>query len=464
MPRRVRPMASILLAALLVACGGRGGPPAGERPTRPVAALRGTPTGESVTRSIGPPGGTVTSADGRLSLIVPAGALAADTPISIQPITNTAASGVGGAWRLGPGGRTFARPVQLVFRYTGADLAGRSAANLGVAFQDPQGVWQAVRGVTLDTSAGTLTVATDHFSDWALFESLRLDPASGRVKVGQSIALRGLVCVQQPDTGSLLTSLLPECRPIRDDDDIVLGTVAVNGVAGGNGAVGTVRRQRAVLTYTAPARKPRANPVAVSVEVEPLLAPLIGKPPKVLLVSHIRVEDDLVQVHVTGTFRAVGARMPIQVNVLADVRDRFEADLWLSLKPGGSGSYVTGIRNTSSTETNVRIAPFMAGGICGFNVHGDYEHRTLDSGSFLGATDAGHYTFQLTGTVTSPSATVSYRTDTGCAPQTYPGRTRRAATPVIPVDLSRLQQPGDAYTFRDTFTDLTVWEYHFERR
>ena len=156
--------------------------------------------------------------------------------------------------------------------------------------------------------------------------------------------------------------------------------------------------------------------------------------------------------------------MPIQVNVLADVRDRFEADLWLSLKPGGSGSYVTGIRNTSSTETNVRIAPFMAGGICGFNVHGDYEHRTLDSGSFLGATDAGHYTFQLTGTVTSPSATVSYRTDTGCAPQTYPGRTRRAATPVIPVDLSRLQQPGDAYTFRDTFTDLTVWEYHFERR
>lgn len=312
--RKIACLTAALLLGLLGACSG------GSRPAEPEPepAPKGTPTGDPVTATIGPEGGSLTSADGRLTLNVPAGALAEDTQISIQPITSTAPHGVGGAWRLGPDGQTFAQPVQLVFRYSEAE-AGGSVGGLAVAFQDARGFWQAVGTATLDASARTLTVSTEHFSDWTLFEWLRLDPHSSTVKINQSIALTVLACVGKMDKETLLTSLLPECRPV-DRDDIILSNAAVNGVAGGNAAVGTVRLERPVLTYTAPGQRPQPNPVAVSLEVESFSRLLVGGVPKVLLVASVRVVA-------ADTWAGTISREITQSNAGGDTTIRIHADV-----------------------------------------------------------------------------------------------------------------------------------------
>ena len=57
---------------------------------------------------------------------VPAGALASDTDITIQPITNTAWGGIGNGYRLTPDGLTFTQPVDLVFDVAPETLAGNN--------------------------------------------------------------------------------------------------------------------------------------------------------------------------------------------------------------------------------------------------------------------------------------------------------------------------------------------------
>lgn len=65
--------------------------------------------------------------DSKLTLTVPAGALATDTPISIQRITTTAHGGMGGGFRLEPIGQTYSQPVTLTFTYTDNDRAIKMA-------------------------------------------------------------------------------------------------------------------------------------------------------------------------------------------------------------------------------------------------------------------------------------------------------------------------------------------------
>src|SRR5689334_6890130 len=79
----------------------------------PETTDKGIPNGPSVSQVIGTTGGSVTSADGLLTVSIPAGALASTKTITIQPITNNVSLGVGGGYRLGPEGTTFAQPVTL---------------------------------------------------------------------------------------------------------------------------------------------------------------------------------------------------------------------------------------------------------------------------------------------------------------------------------------------------------------
>jgi hypothetical protein len=174
--------------------------------------------------------------------------------------------------------------------------------------------------------------------------------------------------------------------------------------------------------------------------------------------SRITVEGALAQVHVTGSFNWAGLLIQ-PAGIIADVQDRFETDLWLSSEPGGSGSYVSNLQNTASTEANVRLEPGLEQGVCSFQLGGDYEHLTLDSWQFLGATLKDYY-FELRGSGVVPPVTWYVRTAEGCVPSTYPGYSGEGGISFA-VDLSRLQKPGDTYTFTDS---LTGWEFRFERR
>lgn len=226
-----------------------------------AATAQGTPTGQAVTQSIGPAGGSITSGDGRLTVTVPAGAIASATTLSIQPITNLTPGGMGSAYRLGPEGTTFLTPVSIAFQYGTADLAGTNADDMMIAFQDAQGYWEAQVSATLDTTHQTLTAQSSHFSDWSLLTGGQLTPAEATVETGKTVVLTFV-----------------ECQPVQDGDQVTrlaactsqtADAWSVNSILNGNSAVGYVGSsggESATATYTAPAAVPSANPVAVSTE------------------------------------------------------------------------------------------------------------------------------------------------------------------------------------------------------
>lgn len=72
---------------------------------------------------------------------------------------------MGSAYRLEPSGTQFDGPVAITFR---TDALQASSESLGVSYQDSAGYWVPVLSVLRNTSAHLITVAADHFSDWAL--------------------------------------------------------------------------------------------------------------------------------------------------------------------------------------------------------------------------------------------------------------------------------------------------------
>src|SRR5690242_13074401 len=93
----------------------------------------GTPVGSPSTATIDGSGGSLTSPDGRLEVIIPAGALSAETSISIQPVTNEAPLGAGLSYSLTPHGQQFTKPATIRFHYTEEDVLGSDDLSLAVA-------------------------------------------------------------------------------------------------------------------------------------------------------------------------------------------------------------------------------------------------------------------------------------------------------------------------------------------
>lgn len=262
--RELRLLAMVGLLAC-VACGGEDPAGPGDDGDDPVpkATAPGTPDGAPTTALIGAAGGTLASSDGRFSIEVPPGALAADTEIAVQPITNTAWGGIGKGYRLTPDGLTFTRPIDVSFDVAPEDLSGSSAEFLGVAFQTGDGLWHSLNNSSYSEAEGALTAQTTHFTDFSQFAGLQLRPGSASVGTSGTVDLNVRYC--HGETGDELVSLVFSC----DEDLVPLGTFSgwsVNGIPGGNSSVGRVAELGGGRArYTAPAGVPQANPVAVSV-------------------------------------------------------------------------------------------------------------------------------------------------------------------------------------------------------
>ncbi|GEM_PF-4793442 len=241
--------------------------------TRPTPAVTdvGTPSGSITEATIGAAGGTLRSSNGRLQLTVPPGALAADTRISIRPMTNHAHGGKGKAYRLLPDGQTFQKPVKLTFSYTDKDLNGTTAAALGGAFQTPEGYWHWVDKPVVNTAAKTVTISTTHFTDFSFVEGWSLRPEEAKVLVNNRIDLAVKYCYpyrgpdpNKPDP----VGLGMDCDGAYSDLAPLVPVTewAVNGVPGGDSELGTVEAAADngfTATYTAPATKP--SPATVDV-------------------------------------------------------------------------------------------------------------------------------------------------------------------------------------------------------
>jgi len=280
-----------MAALTLAAC-----PPQAVLNTEPAVTSKGEASGTAMTATIGASGGTLRSGDGKLELIIPAGALASDTMFTATPLT-TKAPGALFAYRLGPEGTTFSSPVSIRFTASSADLAGSEPAALRIAYQDEQGRWRAFDDGVVDGNA--ITVKSKHLSDWSALLGWQLRPGTASVALGATQTLTVRYCntkTYDEGTEGELVSLVADCQEEGEELAPLLGAWSVNGTAGGNASVGTVAPGSPSATYTAPSSQPPSNPVAVSVEFNP------PAKKKTLLVSNLTVGSSLPRSY-SGTFQ-----------------------------------------------------------------------------------------------------------------------------------------------------------------
>jgi hypothetical protein len=227
----------------------------------------GMPEGPNVTKNIGPAGGTLASPDGRLTVTVPQNALTETLPFSIQPITNKAGNGLGLAYRLEPDGKTFTTPLDISVKYDEKDLEGTIPEALSLAYQDKQGAWHMQKSAKLDQAAKTLTIATTHFTDFAVSPRLRILPRDATVYVGGELQIQVMLCPLDEERAFwdwFWDHALH--RPLRCDQILERGSWTLRGP----GRLDTERYPHGV-SYQAPARKPTPNIAYVAVTASVML-------------------------------------------------------------------------------------------------------------------------------------------------------------------------------------------------
>ncbi len=262
-----------------------------------VGAVTGTITSFS---TIGPAGGSVSSTDGKMFLVIPPGALAANTVISIQTLSNNAHGKVGSAYRLTPDGQTFAKPVTLTFAYSDSELDGTAPEFLGAAFQTAAGFWKWLGVATVNTANKNVSVNTSHFTDFSAVRGLQIRPPKKTVKPNATVALEVRACYERidEDLADLRTGLGYDC----DNDQgptsaLTVDQWSVNGRLGGGSVFGTVAGSVWSAIYMAPANAPTPPTVAVSARVS-----VRGIGGTTLVVSNITIAQDSWTGTSTSTF------------------------------------------------------------------------------------------------------------------------------------------------------------------
>jgi hypothetical protein len=219
----------------------------------------GKSDGKLVSREIGSTGGRIASEDGRVELIFPAGALTANTIISIQPITNPMTHGTGKAYQLEPSGTQFKKPVQFFFHYSTEETATCPADLMVFSLQDHSGKWSHSGYESWDSLTKTLKGYIHHFSSIANSNGARIAPVKIKTLV------EGIVNINFYDRYGVVQS-----GPfVGNQDRLAIGNRywAVNGVREGNdqvGYAGPASLSAAMGAYTAPKIMPKQNPVIIN--------------------------------------------------------------------------------------------------------------------------------------------------------------------------------------------------------
>lgn len=230
--------ATILIASLL-GCGGSGEAPTGVTPTA-ASTPRGSASGSPVSAVIGAAGGRVVSNDAVLAIDIPAGAFASNVTVTVQPVTNTAPGGFAPAYRLGPEGQTFVRPVTLTFALPSNVVESVDVNSATIASQQADGTWLPA---STTRNATSFSVTTTHFSDWTVISNLWIDPPFAAVDLGNSRNFTANFCPRNGD-------VVPQCTAAG-------ATLAWSLIGVGGGAVlGTVTSAGTQATYRAPSSAP----------------------------------------------------------------------------------------------------------------------------------------------------------------------------------------------------------------
>ncbi len=228
----------------------------------------GTPTGTAVTKNIGGSGGSIVSDDGRIEVDIPAGALSANTNITIQPVTNNCPGGSGFAYDLLPNGTRFAVPATFIFHYADSDVNGTDPYLFFLAVQDSVQQWDVDVYRDVDTIAHTVSFDLNHFSVRSMVAGLLLaaDPdvhieapktdfypsEQGTLRMVKNVRDSYL----QPSDEDELPGL-PITTPV--PDNLVSGWQVTGGSANGS-----IAANGSKATYTAPSKINKDRTITVS--------------------------------------------------------------------------------------------------------------------------------------------------------------------------------------------------------
>jgi hypothetical protein len=221
---------------------------------------KGQPSGLSVSRMIDVSGGRVVSGDGRVTLIIPPGAVASPTTIRIQPINSTLPLSLAASYRMEPEGEQFLLPVTIQFAYTAEQVANSLPELLFISYQDTTGVWRALKNSQVDTASKTISAGVSHFSDWTVFEEYRLFVSSNAVAPNETVNLhvvRNFILDGNPVEYILADTSSDYLEPLineKVDNWQLFGQ-------------GTFTHNKGFASYSAPAATPVPNPVHISVDL-----------------------------------------------------------------------------------------------------------------------------------------------------------------------------------------------------
>ncbi|MFC5409953.1 hypothetical protein ACFPMF_11585 [Larkinella bovis] len=226
----------------------------------------GEPRGAQTSFTITPAGGEFTSPDKSLKLIVPAGAVSANTVCSMQAVEKTAPAGLGTSMRLLPHGTQFVKPVTIQFSYADREEEVGAVLGLGLAFQDEKGFWYLAENPVVNQTAKTVSVTTTHFSDWTLAHWFKLIPTRGSVVAGEELGLQ-VVSYSTSSSDPFKTSskvlMKRDAKPL----DAKYIKNSGKGAAWQVGGPGEVIGSGSGATYKAPGRVDKPTEASVSVEL-----------------------------------------------------------------------------------------------------------------------------------------------------------------------------------------------------
>jgi hypothetical protein len=172
--------------------------------------------------TIGPLGGSVRSADGRVTLKVPAGALAGPVAIALTPEVSTVDGALGSAYALTPAVLALAKPALLVFRASAGPALALGLGAVSLAVKTDSGTFVAAGG-RIDPAAGTLTVPVSSVSP------------SGALTTARRVGLDNSKTVIVPANNLVVT---PDNPTVLTDGQIALGVVAKFPPSAGDAAEG----------------------------------------------------------------------------------------------------------------------------------------------------------------------------------------------------------------------------------
>ena len=250
----------------------------------------GQPVGNPSQKTLGPAGGSIISPDNVLTITIPAGALTSETLIQLQPVENKAFGGTGLGYQISPQNLKLAKPASLEWTFSNTDLQGSAPEALAIAIQQPDRTWQGRRNVRIDKVKQKASTSFDKLLTFALYEQYYMAPQQETIAPGEAVPLA--VFFQSGREASSDTNLLEPLSPhVRLSTDEVKNWRVnnrdlINQIDPELGSM-SLTKEGASAIYTAPARIPKKNAVAVSVEVI-----LKKTKAKLLLVSNFVIQSD----------------------------------------------------------------------------------------------------------------------------------------------------------------------------